>query len=208
MVEFDIDKFSEDNGLDVEVVRFVISSATGHIYKTALERLVNSAGASIIDSLESKKPEALTFSSGLEDVKRKSKRGEFYAPHRETITCEATASYPCDKTRMMVVFRSVAGMEYGNGPLQVFEYAMAMSANEVTDLFYSTEHSAEGGEMQRARDEVSRTIPNLIQPSDIPDNFMRFLYNLDVKRPVADYRKPVQVLSITPCGVLENAGDK
>jgi len=211
MVEFDIDKFSEDNGLDVEVVRFVISSATGHIYKTALERLVNSAGASIIDSLESKKPEALTFSSGLEDVKRKSKRGEFYAPHRETITCEATASYPCANNRMMVVFRSVAGMEYGNGALQVFEYSMAMSAKEVTELFCNyvggqTEGFTGSGEFE-PKPEVLRTIPNLIQPGDIPDNFMRFLYNLDVKRPVADYRKPVQVLSITPCGVLENAGD-
>lgn len=204
MVEFDIEKFSQENNLDVEVVRFVVSSATGHIYKTALERLVNGAGAAISQSVNFSKTDVSAFSSGLESVGRKSKRGEFYAPHRETITCETTKSYPVPGGRVMVVFRSVAGMEYGNGALQVFEHAVSMSAQEVTNLFYSYAESAEGGISEYPKDEVLRTIPNLIPARDIPDNFMRFLYNLDVKRPVADYRKPVQVMSIMPCGVLEN----
>lgn len=205
MVEFDIDKFAEENNLDVEVVRFVVSSATGHIYKTALERLVNGAGSAIAESVSLPKKDSGFFSSGLEDVKRKNKRGEFYAPHRETITCEATTSYPCGNGRVMVVFRSLAGMEYGNGALQTFEHSVSMNEPEVTGMFYTFQGDDIGG-TYHARGEVVRSIPNLIPASDIPVNFTRFLYNLDVKRPVADYRKPVQVMSITPCGVLENVG--
>ena len=207
MQDFNLDKFCEETGYDKEQVVVTLKAASKHLYRMAFSDFI-SHSAPLVDSIAEaveKKISGKSVNFAINDGKKsaRSKKGDFYAPYKEIITCHATRSFPNSNGTATVVFESVNGRDYGNGDPVKFEHSIAMSEQQVQSLFYLL-GGADVIPVYTAREEVLQKIPNLPKASEIPNVFMSFLYNVEIKRVVADYRDPVQVLSITPCGVLQN----
>lgn len=211
MKAFNIDKFCEETGYDKDQVSVTLNAASDHLYRMAFSKFIGHSAPlvdSIADAVEKKisgKNPSLALTDGKKN--KKSRKGEFYAPYKEVIPCSIVSMTPINQNTATLVFESVNEREYGNGDPVKFTESVNYSAQQVTSLFYLL-----GGYDEiptyTAREEVVQKIPNLPSPEDIPSLFMGFLYNVEVKRVVADYRDPVQIISITPCGVLQNANNQ
>lgn len=214
MKGFSIEDFCKETGYDKEQVSVTLNAASDHIYRMAFSKFIGHSGPlvdSIADAVDKKisgKNHNFAMTEGRKAAR--SRKGEFYAPYKELIPCNVLKTFANNNGTVTMVFESVNPREYGNGEPINFTETSVLTADQVIDLFYARSDGSDPDSepMYQARQEVLQKIPNLPKASDIPNVFMSFLYNVEIKRVVADYRDPVEVLSITPCGVLQNANNQ
>lgn len=212
MKGFKLSEFCEREGMDFKKSSLLLDEAQDHLMnimfsrvKAENELMINSAceqvAERIISAINSRKT-----SSG-----KKTSKGNFYAPCRERFICHAEKSRPNMDGTMTMVFESLTPRPYGNKDEGItFTHEKIVSQGEFISLFYDVDLKNPGSSSSgyKARPDVIKNFPILAEPYALASNVFGYLYDVEVKRILADYREPVEVLSITPCGVMQNANNQ
>lgn len=131
-------------------------------------------------------------------------RSADYAPHREQFVCRVFGKDISDN-KVHLQFQALGGSG--------FTHELILTQDEIVKLFYDVaEKTSEIDERETepdwetatVKDTVSRAIPDC---SDIMSNYtniVKYTFVLDVKRKVAKTHSPVELVSVTPCGVFKD----
>jgi|SRR5215467_4795456 len=212
-MNFNLEEYCSDNGLDYETTLrgfelFLRNNMQQYVYGAVGQAFNENRELMKSEIIEALSSATLVSGKAPKAASGGKSKNPDYAPHREQIIC-TVQGFDLPNERVKLNFVSTTQQPYG-----FFEHQLILSQDELCRLFYNVEPLNDDCDPDKpleydwdnaiVLDAVSRVIPDC---SDILRNYtnvVNYLFTLDVKRKQARTGTPIEVLSILPCGVVNN----